>query len=150
MRSTLAVLCLVIAACHMDAQANDLLSRRARLTVQWSATPQEQQTIERAFLSAGWPLVTWHGPTDHATLMLLLSRIQSSDTSAHVTAWSARLVDIASGNFLRHLSCTSKGTNEFPAELPRRLRRELTDSTDSTDSTATLPGRTKTLSCTEL
>ena len=129
MRSTLAVLCLAIAACRLDAQANDVLSLRARLTLVWGPTPQEQQGIERAFLAAEWPLVQGHGPNDRATLMVFLSRIQSSDTSAHVTAWTARVLDMESGAFLRQLSCASKGTIEFPADLPRRLRRDLADST---------------------
>ena len=144
MRSALAVLCLAIAACRLDAQANDVLSRRARLTVQWGPTPQERQGIERAFLSAGWPLVTGHSPADRATLMVLLSRIQASDTSAHVTAWTARVLDIESVAFLRQLSCSSLGTVAFPSELPLRLRRDLADSTFSSQT------RTSSVSCKEL
>jgi hypothetical protein len=134
----------VIAAGRVDAQASAALSGRARLQMAWSATPQEQQSIERTFVAAEWPIVTGHGPTDRATLMVFLSRIQSSDTSAHVTAWTARVVDIESGKFLRHLSCTSHGTDEFPSNLPRRLRRDLAD------STATPQARAGSIRCTDL
>jgi hypothetical protein len=137
MRSTLAVLCLAVAACRLDAQAN----RRARLTLEWSATPQEQQNIERAFLSSGWPLVRGHGPADRATLMLFLSRHPGPDTLAQSTAWTARVVDIESGAVLRQLSCTTQGSVPFQSDLPLLLRREFAD------STAAAPTRTGSFSC---
>jgi len=61
--------------------------------------------------------------------MVFLSRIQSSDTSAPVTAWTARVLNLESGAFMRTLSCTTQGTVSFPSEFPRRLRRDLADST---------------------
>ena len=129
MRSILTLLCLVIAARRLDAQAGDLLSRRVRLTVEWKATPEEQQSVESAFVSAGWPLVTGRGPEDRATLALFLNRRQTTaDTSVHNTAWTARVIDMESGKFLRSLSCISRGSVELPSGLAVRLRRELADS----------------------
>lgn len=139
MRSILVVLCLTIPACRLDAQANTLLSRRARLTLEWRATPQEQQDIEQAFLSAEWPIVRGRGPTDRATLMVFLHR---PDSLARVRAWTARVVDIESGKVLGHLWCAAQPPASFPSDLPRLLRRELSD------SVATEPVRAGGASCT--
>jgi len=68
--AVLASMLLASAACRLDAQASSALSSRARLQLAWSATSQEQQSIERAFLAAEWPLVQGHGPNDRAARVL--------------------------------------------------------------------------------